>query len=169
MYYRATRLFFFSFSSTHTTCYLFRTQPLTLMYSSSPRCTEPAAVCLTPSLSHCLWSSRTLHPGCYNPLTNTYSTFIRIYKLQAVQQHMAFLLWHSQQQWWWWQWMRQRWFLPIYTHDGANRKYSQLSSCRVHTCLSMGYLVRSMLHAIVAVMLLGFQNKSFRNGLKTWM
>lgn len=37
--------------------------------------------------------------------------------------------------------------------DGVHR-YSQLSSCRVHTCLSMGYFVRSMLQAIVAVILL---------------
>lgn len=36
---------------------------------------------------------------------------------------------------------------------GGAHRYSQLSSCRVHTCLSMGYLVRSMLQAMVAVML----------------
>ncbi len=42
--------------------------------------------------------------------------------------------------------------------DGGHR-YSQLSSCRVHTCLSMGYLVRSMLQAIVAVMLLCIQRE----------
>lgn len=61
--------------------------------------------------------------------------------------------------------------MSSYTHDGylmeLTVKYSQLSSCRVHTCLSMGYLVRSMLQAIVAVMLLGIQSRhslpSFKN------
>lgn len=48
--------------------------------------------------------------------------------------------------------------MSCYTLDGWTWmcgvvRYSQLSSCRVHTCLSMGYLVRSMLQAIVAVML----------------
>lgn len=40
--------------------------------------------------------------------------------------------------------------------------YSQLSSCSVHTCLSMGYLVRSMLQAIVAVMLQHGHSKIIR-------
>ena len=44
--------------------------------------------------------------------------------------------------------------------------YSQLSSCRVQTCLSMGYLVRSMLQAIVAVMLQRIHCKNIANHQK---
>lgn len=45
---------------------------------------------------------------------------------------------------------------------GAHWYYSQLSSCSVHTCRSMGYLVRSMLQAIVAVMLQRGQSENIR-------
>lgn len=63
--------------------------------------------------------------------------------------------------------------MVIYVHlhtwwrvDGGHR-YSQLSSCRVHTCLSMGYLVRSMLQAIVAVMLLCVQSEIIKTPSNT--
>lgn len=139
-----------SFSLHDFTCYLFRTRPLTLMYSSSPRCTEPAAGCPNPSLNHSLWSSRTQHPVCYSPLTTQHI-------------HQVFADWAAA------------------LHDGNDKhkdkikmfvlfrinalwsgleQYSQLSSCNVHSCLSMGYLVRSMLQAIVAVILLDHTRKT---------
>lgn len=37
--------------------------------------------------------------------------------------------------------------------DGNVCVFLQLSSCKVHVCLSMGYLVRSMLQATVVVIL----------------
>lgn len=49
--------------------YLSRTQPLTQWYSSSPHCTELAAVCPDPSQSHSLESSRRPRPAGCSPLT----------------------------------------------------------------------------------------------------
>lgn len=153
---------YYSCRSARSTWYLFHTRPLTLMYCSSPHCTEPAAACPSPSLSHCPWSSRTPHLGCCNPLTNIHllecTNFTQLSNAWPVYNDS-----HSSDD-------ANDELEIIYDHlhiSGADRKYSQLSSCRVHTCLSMGYLVRSMLHAIVAVMLMGVLNKRIKDGSKT--
>lgn len=58
-------------------CYLSHTQPRTLWCGSSPRCTEPAAVCLNLSLNHCLWSSRTPRPAGCSPLRANMNTVLK--------------------------------------------------------------------------------------------
>ena len=155
--------------------HLSRTQPLTLLCSRSPHCTEPAAACRDPSLSRSLWSSRTPHPAGCSPLTTHTHThtgliinhqWIWLVKDNFISPFRYSLHWWWK--WWWWWWDDGDGYvqLHVWWMTGLHR-YSQLSSCRVHTCLSMGYLVRSMLQAIVAVMLLCVRSRDHYKTLKT--